>query len=395
MTSPAAGQRAMKIVRVIARLNVGGPAIHTILLTEALSRNGWQTVLVKGQEGACEGDMMELARAKGVSPLLFPELAREIAPLADLRSLWRLLRVLWRERPDVLHTHTAKAGAVGRGAVFLYNALARVTGRRPAKVFHTFHGHVFHGYFSPEQTRWFLAIERWLARHSTALITLSEGLKRELVELGVAPAEKFRVVPLGLELKRFAQARQGTLRSELGLTAGAPLVGWVGRLVNIKAVDQLLLAARIVADRLPEARFALIGDGELRGRLEAQAKDLGLTHAVHFLGFRFDLERLYPDLDVVTLSSLNEGTPVSLIEAMAAGRAVAATRVGGVPDLIEHGRTGLLVPPQDPEAMAGAILTLLGSPELRRQMGERGRERVYPGLDISRLVADLKALYTS
>lgn len=383
----------MKIVSVIARLNVGGPAIHTILLTEALSREGWQTVLVKGVEGASEGDMMALAREKGVSPLVIPELGREISPLSDLKCLGRLLRLLWRERPEVVHTHTAKAGAMGRAAALLYNLLARSAGRRPLKIFHTFHGHVFQGYFGPAKTRCFLAIERALARRSTAVITLSEGLKRELVALGIAPEERFRVIPLGLELKPFVEGRVGGLRGELGVGPEVPLVGWVGRLVPIKAVDQLLLAARIMNERLPQARLVLIGDGELRPELEAQARELGLSGVVHFLGFRFDLARLYPDLDVVALTSLNEGTPGSLIEAMAAGRSVVATRVGGVPDLIEDGRTGLLVPPRQPELMAEAILRLLGSEGLRHELGERARQRVYPALDISRLVADLKGLY--
>ncbi len=383
----------MKVVRLIARLNVGGPAVHVILLSEAMGREGWQTLLVKGREGPKEGDMLALARAKGVSTHLLPELGRELAPAADLRSLVRLLGLLWRERPEVVHTHTAKAGAVGRAAALLYNALAGLSGRPRAKLFHTFHGHVLRGYFGPAKSRLFLAVERWLARRSTALITLSEGLRRELVELGVAPEERFRVIPLGLELKPFLTATPGQLRAELGLAPGAPLVGLVGRLVPIKAVDQFLEAAGAVAEARPEAHFVVIGDGELRGALEAQADALGLAGTVHFLGFRFDLERLYPDLDVVALSSRNEGTPVSLIEAMAAGRPVVATRVGGVPDLVEDGESGLLVPPDDPKALAEAILSLLGSPERRRAMGERGRARVYPALDISRLAADLKALY--
>jgi len=383
----------MKVIRVIARLNVGGPAIHTILLTAALNRNGWQSVLVKGVEGAAEGDMMALAEAKGVRPLLFPELGREIALKDDLRCLARLIALLWRERPDIVHTHTAKAGAVGRAAALLYNALARVTGRRRLKVFHTFHGHVFHGYFSEKKTRLFLAIERFLGRRSTAVVTLSEGLKQELLGYGVAPESRFRVVPLGLELERFVKASPGALRAELGLGAEVPLVGWVGRLVTIKAVDQLLLAARVVHQRCPEARVIIVGDGELRGRLEAQTASLGLTGVVRFLGFRFDLERIYPDLDVVTLTSINEGTPVSLIEAMAAGRPVVATRVGGVPDLVADGESGLLVPPGDPSAFAEAVLKLLASPGQRRRLGEHGRALVYPALDFSRLVADLKELY--
>jgi len=376
----------VKIVRVIARLNVGGPAIHVVLLSARLRAAGYETILVKGTEAPSEGDLVGFARELGVEPVVVPEFGREIRWWDDAIAFWKLLRLIRRERPDIVHTHTAKAGMLGRVAA----SLAGVP-----LVVHTFHGHVFHGYFSPARTRLFVAIERWLARRTHRLVAVSERVRAEVLAHGVGRPERFHVVPVGLDLARFAECdpRRGELRRELGLSADAPLVGIVARLVPIKRHEVFLTAAAAVAGRLPACRFLVVGDGERRPELERIARELGLADRVRFLGWRRDLERIYADLDVAVLTSANEGSPVSLIEAMAAAVSVVGPRVGGVPDVVDDGTTGVLVPPGDAAPVAEAIVWLIGDVERRRKMGAAARERALRLYAADRLIADVAALY--
>jgi len=261
-------------------------------------------------------------------------------------------------------------------------------------VVHTYHGHVLHSYFHPVKTRVFGAIEAVLGRMSDALIAVSDAVKSDLVRLGVAPAAKIHVVPLGLELERLAaELPRGVLRAEAGMEPEAPLIGIVGRLVPIKDVGTFLAAAARIRAERPEARFAIVGDGEERARLEAEAQRLGLEGAVCFFGWRRDLEAVYGDLDVVVNCSRNEGTPVALIEALAAGRPVVATRVGGTPDVLGAGERGTLVPPGDPKALARAVLEVLDHPEEARARAQQGRQYVLARHSVTRLLGDLDALY--
>jgi glycosyltransferase involved in cell wall biosynthesis len=301
-------------------------------------------------------------------------------------ALLALLRLMRRFRPHVVHTHTAKAGTLGRLA-------ARLAG--VPVVVHTYHGHVFHGYFSPRKSRIFLAIERMLARWTDRLLTVSDEVRAELLALGIGSPERLTVVPLGLDLHRFVEcgARRGELRRELGVEGSVPLVGIVARLAPVKAHEVFLQAARSVSDRVPGVQFLVVGDGERRGALEAMARGLGLRDRVRFLGWRADLDRVYADLDLAVLCSRNEGSPVSLIEAMASGRAVVATRVGGVPDVVDDGVTGHLVAPGDPRGLADAMVGLLADPERRRAFGAAGRKRVCPAYGAERLLADVARLY--
>lgn len=378
----------VRICRIIGRLNIGGPAIHAILLTEGLRLRGYETVLVAGQEGAREGSLRELAAQKGITPVFLAELGREIRPGRDLVALFRLVRLLRWQRPAIVHTHTAKAGALGRIA-------ARLSG--VPVVIHTFHGHIMHGYFSRRVTRFFLAIERCLAKASTAILTVSEGVRQDLLRLGIGRPDRVEVMPLGLELDGLlrADARRGETRRRLGISPEVPLVGIIARLVPIKDHHTFLEAASDIHRSRPDVRFLIVGDGELRPYLERQVQALGLSQSVIFLGWQRELEPIYADLDLVVLSSLNEGTPVSLIEAMAAGLPVAATRVGGVPDLVEHGKTGLLVPPKDPMALSGAMDVLISDADRRREMGRLGRETIYPKYSEAALIDRMERLYSS
>ncbi|MHB8620073.1 MAG: glycosyltransferase family 4 protein [Chloroflexota bacterium] len=372
-----------KIVRVIARLNVGGPAIHTILLAAKL-RPDYETVLVSGVESAAEGNMLPLAHRHGVVVRRIPELGREIHLVWDLVALFKLIRLIRRERPDIVHTHTAKAGLVGRVAAWLCGVPV---------VVHTFHGHVFRGYFGPVKSRLFVLLERLLARLTDRIIVVNEAQRSELLRFRIAPPDKLVAVPLGLELDAFSAApsQPGAMRRKWGVPLGAPLVGIVARLVPIKDHRLFLSAAAEVCRRRADVWFAVIGDGELRPDLEAYARELAIP--VVFTAWESDLPAVYADLDLVCLTSLNEGSPVALIEALAAGKPVVATAVGGVADVVDDGRTGLLVHNRNPVALADAIVDLLASGGLRRQLGEDGRRTVVEKYDIERLVRDVKGIY--
>lgn len=378
------GLEKIKICRVITRLNIGGPAQHVILLTSGLPRERFETLLVAGREEKGEGSLLDLAVQQEARLLLIPELGRAVRPLRDLRAFLKLERLFCRWRPHIVHTHTSKAGALGRLAAWL----ARVP-----IIIHTFHGHVFDGYFPSWKARAFLLIEQGLASITTLAIALSEGQRQELLRLKLSDPEKLTIQPLGLELGRFldCRAKRGELRRELGLPEEEKVVGIVGRLVPIKGHAVFLRAARLVLEKLPSCRFLIVGDGFLRPQLEQLAR--GLSRNVYFLGWRSDLPRIYADLDLLVLSSLNEGTPVSVIEAMAAGLPIAASAVGGVKDLIIHGKTGLLVEPGDPEALSGAIMALLEQPQRAEAMGKAAQKVVYPDYDVGSLLGRMQGLY--
>lgn len=361
--------------------------------------------------------MSYFARAAGITPLVIKEMSRELS-LRDLVVVARLLGQLWRLQPQIIHTHKAKAGAVGRCAALLYKWLtpsALWLRPRECRVVHTYHGHIFHSYYGAAKTRLFLAIERALARVCTdCLIALSEQQRRDICQrYGVGRPEQFRIIPLGLDGDESTERRAG-LRDELAIANDELLVGIVGRLCEVKHHALLLAAAAQLArgrtadggwrmDRLPRVRFVVIGDGHLRGELEQLAGQLGISDRVTFTGFREDAISLYRDLDLVALTSLNEGTPLTLIEAMNCGRAVVATEVGGVVDLMGARRTvadgfsiwdhGLTAPSRDASAFARALGFLIERPELRREMGQRGRAFVRARLSKDRLVSDVEQLY--
>lgn len=380
------GREKIRVVRVIARMNIGGPALHASLLTDRLDPGRYESVLVAGTEEPGEGNYLALQGKSRDHLTVLPALGREIRPWRDLSVLFRLIRLIRRIRPEILHTHTAKAGVVGRLAAWFTGVPV---------VVHTFHGHVFQGYFSPLKTRVFVGLERWLAGRTDRILTVSETVRTDLLNLEIGTPERVRVIPLGLDLEPYlgCECLSGQLRLELGLSPDDFLVGIVARLVPIKAHEVFLEAAARLSRQWPRTRFLVVGDGECRPRLQRLAKQLSLADRVLFLGWRRDLHRVYADLDVVALTSKNEGLPVSLIEAMAAARPVVATRVGGVPDLVENGVTGLLVPRDDPESMAGAMGSLLQNPGRRKTMGQKGRARVQPAFGAQRLLRDMDRLY--
>lgn len=376
-------ERPIKILRIIARLNIGGPAIHVSLLTAKLNDAEYQSMLVCGSIEPGEGDMSYYAEQHGVRPFIVPELSRSLNPIRDLRTLWKLWRVIRREKPDVVHTHTAKAGFVGRWAAKLAGVPVIV---------HTFHGHVFEGYFGPRKTQMFIGLERFTSRITDVILTLTEGLRRELVDkYHITRPERITVLPLGLDLQPFADTprKSGVFRQAWGIAADAPLVGISGRFVTVKNHALFVEAAAKIHAARPDARFVMIGDGELRAQVEAQIDALGLREVVIITGWLRDLTVAYADMDVFVISSVNEGTPVTIIEALSAGCPVVATRVGGLADLLEGGRFGTLTPSGDRDALAAGVLAVLAEPpdttDAQRAMLNR--------YGIDRLAADLRALY--
>jgi glycosyltransferase involved in cell wall biosynthesis len=382
----------VKILRVIARLNMGGPALHVAYLTAGLRERGYDTTLVAGSLARGEDSMAFVAEGRDVEVVRIDELGREISPLRDLAATLRLARLIRRERPDILHTHTAKAGTVGRVAALLAGR------RRPPIVVHTFHGHVLRGYFGPLRSLVFRLLERWLAAHTTALIAVSPQVRDDLVDLHVAPPERFAVIRLGIELdERVNGAQNGRLESRryLGIPPDRFAVGWIGRMTAVKRTDDVLLAFKRLRDDGVDAVLCLVGDGPDRAQLERRAHELGVMRDTLFLGYQEDVAPFYAVFDALVLPSSNEGTPVSAIEALAAGRPVVATRVGGVPDVVEEGKDGFLVEPGATEELADRLGQLARDPVLREQMGRAGRERVMPRYAVDRLVDDVDRLYRS
>ncbi|HMF57698.1 MAG TPA: glycosyltransferase [Pyrinomonadaceae bacterium] len=410
----------MKVVRIIARLNVGGPARHVVWLSAGLPRDEFQSLLVAGVVPPGEDDMGYFATEQGIEPHIIPEMSREISP-KDVVTIWKLYRLFVRERPDIVHTHTAKAGTVGRIAGLLYRwlTLSALWGRprRRCRFVHTYHGHIFHSYYGRLKTRIFLVIEKFLARTATdKIIVISPQQRREIhQEFGVGESGQFALIPLGMDVDVYADwaGRRNHMRDELGAGQDEILIGIVGRLTEVKNHDLFLRAAALYKQFFgtkekggTRVRFVIVGNGHLREQLERSARELGIYDDVEFLGTRNDAQNFYPALDIVALTSLNEGTPLTLIEAMANERACVATSVGGVIDLLggklseestqdlyELCERGVRVPSGDAEAFCHGLRRLVGDPALRRELGARGARFVAESYSKKRLLADITKLY--
>jgi glycosyltransferase involved in cell wall biosynthesis len=371
-----------RVLRVVTRLNVGGPARQALFLSDELRNRGFDTRLVWGAAGPDEGT---LEPEDDLPATYSAYLQRKMDPAADLRAARAIDGVVRRWRPQIVHTHLAKAGALGR-------AVAQA--RRVPVTVHTFHGHVLQEYFGRLTNRAFAAAERALARRTDALVAVSPQVRDDLLEMGIGTPKQWHVVPVGVDLEPLLQQKpdKRDAREALGLPLDGPIVGCVGRLVKIKDHDTLFAAAARLRQQRPDVTFVLAGDGELRDDLKAKAKQV-LGDRCVFLGWVHNLPTLYAAFDVVALTSKLEGTPVSLIEAAAAGKPVVATRVGGVREVVRDGETGLLVSPADPVAVAMSLHTLLDDPEGARRMGEEGTRWVTGRFSSRRLADDVTGLY--
>ena len=383
------GGEPIRVLRVIARLNMGGPALHVTYLTRDLAARGYSTTLLAGDVAQGEDSMTYVAEEAGISLVQVPHLHRELSPLHDSASVRRIVQEIRRVRPHILHTHTAKAGAVGRLAALLAGEA------KPPIVVHTFHGHVLRGYFDPVRTEIFRETERQLARHSTRLIAVSPQVRDELLELGVGSPEQFSVIRLGIELeKRIATGRgQVDLRRLFGVPDDRFVVGWIGRMTAIKRVQDVVSAFAALRRKGIEATLCLVGDGPDRVEVEQLAHDLGVIRDILFVGYQRDVASYYSFFDTLILASANEGTPVVAMESLVAGRPVVSTRVGGVPDVVSDGADGILCDPGDIDALAHALERLATDRDLRERLGQTGRSRMLTRYSVERLVDDVDALY--
>jgi glycosyltransferase involved in cell wall biosynthesis len=369
---------------------MGGPALHVSYLSAGLRDRGYETILVAGSVGQGEQSMAYVAEELGVPVVTIPHLHREISPVRDLLATVRLARIIRAERPAILHTHTAKAGAVGRVAALLAGR------RRPPIIVHTFHGHVLRGYFGRFWTGVFRLLERWLARITDALVAVSPEVRDELVAFGVAPASKFRVIRLGIELDERLD-RDGAARAEtrrvMGIGDERFVMGWIGRMTAVKRTDIVLRSFSRLKDEGVDAVLCMVGDGPDRRSVEDLAGELGVMRDSLFPGYQEDVGPFFAAFDVFVLPSGNEGTPVTAIEALASGCPVVATRVGGVPDVVTDGEDGFLVEPGDVEELAARLAQLANDPDLRGRMGAAGRERMRSRYAVDRLIDDIDRLY--
>jgi glycosyltransferase involved in cell wall biosynthesis len=381
----------IRVLRVIARLNMGGPAIHVANLAAGLETRGYHTTLVAGSLARGEDSMAFLAERLGVAVVSVEELQREVSVLHDARSVLRIAELIRSERPHILHTHTAKAGAIARAAALLAG------GARPPVVLHTFHGHVLKGYFDAGRTAFFRQVERTLARASDVLVAVSPEVRDELVELGVATYDKFVVIRLGIPLEERLgdPTADSDYRRLYGIPKDAFVVGWVGRMTGVKDTGAVLEIVRTTRERGVEAVLCMVGDGPDRERLEQLAHELGIARSCFFVGYQPNVAGYYRLFDAFVLPSVTEGTPVSAIESLASGTAVVANRVGGVPDVVRDGVDGFLVEPGDIDGAASRLAELAGDPALRARLGESGRARVLERYSVARLVDDVDRLYRS
>lgn len=370
LVAPHQPARAQKVIHVITRLDFGGSAQNTMLTALGHDRAKFEPLVVAGYPGrwdaqggqaATEENCRRLEKA-AVRWMMLPSLTREVHPLKDAQALWQLIRLFRKEQPALVHTHTSKAGVLGRVAAWF----ARVP-----VIVHTPHGHVFYGHFGPFRSWLFLQIERALSGITDRLIALTEAERQDHLDRSVGKTDRFSVVPSGIDRERFGRARvQGKQQPDwFRCPPDALVVGSVGWLTDIKGHTYLIEAVAKLKQDFPSLHLVIIGSGDRHDALLQQAELAGLRDAVHFLGHRNDIESCLAGMDVFVLPSLNEGMGRALIEAMAAGLPVIASHVGGIPAVIRHERTGLLVPPGDANALAVALRRLLDRPEWAAQLG--------------------------
>jgi glycosyltransferase involved in cell wall biosynthesis len=369
--------RKIKIIHVITRFDKGGSAENTFLTAKGLDGKRYDVTLIRGlsfesqltgsESAAVENNVGELERG-GVRVMTVPEIVRRIQPWCDAKALRALIKIFHREKPHIVHTHTSKAGILGRWAAFVAGVPVIV---------HTPHGHVFWGYFGRLKTRLFIFMEKLSALVTDTLIMLTDSERDDHLRYGIAPPEKFEVIHSGIDVDRFSSMAAPALniKRELKVPEGNLIVGTVGRLTAIKGPEYLIRAAGEVVRRNPHVTFILMGDGELRETLEATADEIGVRECVRFTGWRDDVAAIMSVMDVFVLPSLNEGMGRVLAEAMAAGKPIVASDVGGIPDLVSDGENGYLVPPGDTGALASRLVHLLGDKDARERMGNVGRKR--------------------
>lgn len=387
-----------RVLRILNRLIIGGPALNATYLTKYMAPD-WETLLVIGGKDDHEQDATHLTDRLGIEPLVIPEMKRAIDPKADWAAYRKVKAAIERFRPDVVHTHAAKSGAIGRMAAAACGVPV---------VVHTFHGHVFHSYFNKVKTQAFIEVERYLAKKSSGIIAISELQKQELSQqYRICKADKINIIPLGFDLDRFQQdqdRKRAYFRKQFDIHDDELAIGIVGRIVPVKNHELFVQAAqKVLAASQQKLRFVVIGDGDMRASMEAAFRAAGIDYAYYpeeqrhataiCTSWQTEMDEVFAGLDIVALSSHNEGTPVSLIEAQAASRPVVSTDVGGVADVVARERAGFITPAGNAEAFSSALLRLTESSSLRAGFGKEGRSFVQERFSYQRLVQDMDRYY--
>ncbi|MBS1773718.1 MAG: glycosyltransferase [Bacteroidetes bacterium] len=389
-----------RVLRILNRLIIGGPAINATYLTKYMAPE-FETMLVIGGKDSHEQDADHLSMDLGITPVEVPEMQRNISPINDGIAYRKIKRLIEKFRPDVVHTHAAKSGVIGR--------LAADACKVPVVV-HTFHGHVFHSYFSKWKTNTFIQIERYLANHSSGIIAISESQKQELSQVyKICHEDKIKIIPLGLDLDKFQQhqdIKRAEFRHKYHIYDGDIAIGIIGRVVPVKNHSMFVAAAKKVLEQTSErVKFVVIGDGDMREQMEAEFREAGIDYAYYpqdnreataiCTSWQTDMDVVLAGLDIVALTSHNEGTPVSLIEAQAACRPVVSTNVGGVADVVMDNECGFITEKGNADIFAEALLQLINKPEMRSYFGQRGRTHVQNKYSYQRLVGDMSEYYYS
>ncbi len=389
-----------RILRILNRLIIGGPSLNATLLSKHMAPD-YETMLVIGGKDDHEQDAIHLAENLGIEPVVVPSMKRDINLSEDRKAYNDIKKIIKDYRPDIVHTHAAKSGAIGRLAASACNV---------PTIVHTFHGHVFHSYFGKAKTNAFIQIERYLARKSSGIIAISDIQKNELGSIyKICPEEKIKVIPLGLDLDKFQEnkaAKRKAFRAQYFIEDDEIAIGIVGRIVPVKNHSLFVAAvAKLIAQSNKKLRFIIIGDGDMRPQMEKELAAESIDYSYFpenpraakaiCTSWLTEMDIVFSGLDIVALTSHNEGTPVSLIEAQAAGKPVVSTNVGGVADVVQEGVTGFICPPNDAEAFCTALLKLTENTERRAEMGFAGVQNVQSRFSYQRLVRDMGVYYES
>ncbi|MCX7955283.1 MAG: glycosyltransferase [Bacteroidales bacterium] len=388
----------IRVLRIINRFNIGGPTYNAAYLTAYLPKK-YKTLLIGGIHEDDEESSRYILEQLGIHAVVIPELVRDIKPYNDIMAYRKIVNIIKKFNPHIVHTHASKAGAIGR--------LAAIRMKVPVIV-HTFHGHVFHSYFGKGKTKFFIKIERYLASKSDAIIALSKQQKFDLTEVyKIAPANKVKIIPLGFNLSKFTEPKdikRISFRQKYNIKNSDIIISTIGRLVPVKNHYMFINAIAKAKQRTTKKIKAIIaGDGSEKGNLINYAKSLGLRVSLNgdvnddfdikFLSWVKEIDELYCSTDIVALTSLNEGTPVCLIEAQAAGVPIVATNVGGIKDIVLENKTALLCSPNNVDDFLEKLLLLINDDGLRYQLSVFSRSFIYNTFSYENLVKNMTNLY--
>jgi glycosyltransferase involved in cell wall biosynthesis len=378
----------VNVLEIITRLDAGGSAISVMELAARLDNSRYETFLVAGKTNDPDGGIRRFLDEKGVAHTFVDDLVRPLALWSDIRAFWKLYRMIRKRRYDIVHTHTSKAGILGRWAAWMAGV---------PRIIHTTHGHIFHGYFGKLPISFFILAERVTALITDKIVVLTRMERDDHFRLKIAPPDRFAVIPAGIDLSVFSIDPESgrRLRRELGVPEGDVVFGSVARLDPIKGSRFLIDAMPQVVEKYPGTTLVLVGDGSEREGLMKQCRALGIQDHVIFAGYQEDVLKYLNLMDVFVLASINEGMGMALVEAMACAKAIIATRTGGIPEIIEDGHNGILVPPGDADALGRAMMELLAHPDTRSRLQENTKKFDLQRFSIDKMVSDTDRLYTS